>query len=273
MPTKGSLKMRTRLEVWLLTLIATAAFAPILRAQTTTAPAGAKVQATAHDLSGLWIRPRQSKHIDPARRFEAQQPAMTPWAEAKFKATRNIYSEKSAKSELNKVSGGDPTFSCFPPGVPGIYFHVAGDGRPMEILNAPGRTLEFFEYDHYVRQVWIDGRDHPKDLASTWMGDSIGKWEGDTFVIDSVGFNDKSVLDPIGHPHSDELHVVERIRRLDHDTLEDNVAITDPKAYAKPWGGQLVFVLAPSDWTVMEDICEDNVNFIDFITKANGDSK
>ena len=198
---------------------------------------------------------------------------MTSWAQAKFDSTRDIYAEATGEAIVERLSGSDPTYSCFPPGVPGIYFRVTGDARPMEIINTRGRVLQFFEYDHYVRQIWTDGRAHTPDFPSTWMGESVGKWEGDTLVVDSIGFNDKTVLDAAGHPHSDELHLVERMRRLDRNTLEVNLTVTDPKAYTKPWGGQLIFVLAPSDWAVMEDICEDNVNFIDFIKKANAGSK
>jgi len=99
------------------------------------------------------------------------------------------------------------------------------------------------------------------------MGDSIGKWEGDTLVIDTVGFNDKTWLDRGGLPHSEDLHVVERIRRVDHDTLEIKITIDDPKAYTKTWGGQLIFQLKP-DWNIMEFICEDNANFLNLQKKA-----
>ena len=267
--------MCRQFTVWALTLLAAAAWLPAVRGQNGSEPRLPKPQAkdSRPDLSGLWIRPRQSSHIDSARRFDRQQPPMTAWAQAKFKATQELYAQKTGNAVLQRLSGADPTYNCFPPGVPGIYFHVADDGKPMEIIKAPGRILEFFEYDHFVRQIWTDGRQHPQDLAATWMGDSVGKWEGDTLVVDTVGFNDKTVLDGAGHPHSEDLHVVERMRRLDRDTLEVNLTITDPKAYTKPWGGQLIFVTAPPDWTVMEDICEDNVNFLDFIKKANADPK
>ena len=79
----------------------------------------------------------------------------------------------------------------------------------------------FFEYGHFVRQIFTDGREHVKDANPTWMGDSIGKWEGDTLVVDSTGFNDKTWLDVAGHPHSEAMHIVERMRRVDHDTLTD----------------------------------------------------
>jgi len=89
------------------------------------------------------------------------------------------------------------------------------------------------------------------------MGDAIGKWEGDTLVVDVIGFNDKTWLDRIGHPHSDVLHVVERIRRADHGTLEDDITIDDPKAYGSPGRSRSTFDLQPGvdiDW---EGVCED----------------
>jgi hypothetical protein len=95
------------------------------------------------------------------------------------------------------------------------------------------------------------------------MGDAIGKWEGDTLVIDTIGFNDKTWVDMSGHPHSDAMHLVERIRRVDHNTLQNDLTIEDPKAYTKPWGGRLIFVLKPG-WSLGEMVCEDNINFSDF---------
>jgi hypothetical protein len=88
------------------------------------------------------------------------------------------------------------------------------------------------------------------------MGHAIGHYEGDTLVVDTVGFNDKTWLDRIGHPHSDQLHLVERIRRLNHDALQDDLTIEDPKAYTKPWSAQLTFQLR-SDWDIGEFICEE----------------
>jgi hypothetical protein len=96
------------------------------------------------------------------------------------------------------------------------------------------------------------------------MGDSIGTWEGDTLVVDSIGFNDKTWLDRGGHPHSDQLHVTERLRRTDQNTLQIAVTMEDPKAYTKPWGGTMTFGLRPK-WNISEMICEDNVNFDSFL--------
>jgi hypothetical protein len=78
------------------------------------------------------------------------------------------------------------------------------------------------------------------------MGESVGRYEGDTLVIDTIGFNDKTWIDQVGHPHSDALHLVERLRRVDHDTLEVQVSFDDPKAYPKPFSGKRVFKLSPA---------------------------
>ncbi len=103
------------------------------------------------------------------------------------------------------------------------------------------------------------------------MGDSIGKWEGDTLVADTVSFNDKSLIDRVGHPHSDALHVVERIRRVDQNSLEIGLTVEDPKAFTKPWNTKLIFESKP-DWKIMEQICEDNASFIDFNNKSTAKS-
>jgi hypothetical protein len=99
------------------------------------------------------------------------------------------------------------------------------------------------------------------------MGDSIGKWEGDTLVVDTVGFNDKTWLDNDGHPHSEDLHVVERIRRASHDTLTFDITIDDPKAYTKSWSGHMIFELKPG-WNLGEMVCEDNITFSDMQKKS-----
>ena len=96
------------------------------------------------------------------------------------------------------------------------------------------------------------------------MGSSIGKWEGDTFVVDTIGFNDKTWVDRLGHPHSEELHLVERFRRVDASTMEIDMTIEDPKAYSKPWTVQLRYTLRPPEWRILELVCEDDATFTDF---------
>ena len=128
---------------------------------------------------------------------------------------------------------------------------------PWEIVYARDRILIIFEYQALLRQIFIDGRKHPDDLEPTYMGHSIGKFEGDTLVVDTVGFNDKTWLDPMGLPHSDAMHLTERIRRVDHDTLVDEYTIDDPKAYTQPWKATRTFKLKP-DWQIKEYVCTEN---------------
>ena len=100
------------------------------------------------------------------------------------------------------------------------------------------------------------------------MGHSIGRWDGDTLVVDTIGLNDKTWLDTAGHPHSDALHVVERIRRVDHDTLENTLTFDDPKTYTKSWTSTIIYKLHP-DWSLREDIvCEDRI-LMDLKAKKN----
>lgn len=196
----------------------------------------------AHDLSGVWSGKEN------AVAFSATEPPLQPWAESKFKTVKPAYGPGASP-----VSN-DPLGDCLPPGVPRILLIPF----PMQIVQIPGEVVMLFEYNHFVRHIYTDRPEHPKDLRPSWMGDSIGKWEGDTLVVDTVGLNDKSWLDQVGHPHSDALHVVERIRRIDHDTLEDDLTIDDAKAYTKPWSGRQVFKLRPG-WRLMEYICEDHM--------------
>lgn len=188
---------------------------------------------------------------------------MTEWAEERFKAAKPSFGPRMVEDSNDPVN---PTVvnatGCFPPGVPRIYLHPF----PMEIIQLKNRVMLVFEFNHFIRQIYTDGRKHNTDLGPTWMGDSIGSWDEDTLVVDTIGFNDKTWLDRAGHPHSEALHVVERFRRIDHNTLQDDLTIEDPKAYTKPWSGHLVFRLKP-DWKITEMVCEDNVNFNQFLER------
>jgi hypothetical protein len=230
-------------------------------AAATKTPSATKAAAgTTPDLSGVWRRSRRPPDnkrkytlFEIALSLTNEEPPMTPWGLEKFKAAKpNVGPHAVTLAQTN-----DPVAQCFPPGVPKIYLVR---GAPLEILQAPGRVVMYFEYDHFVREIFTDGRQHTADLNPTWMGESIGKWEGTTLVVDTIGFNEKTWLDYSGHPHSDQLHLVERIQRTSHDTLVNDITIEDPKAYTKPWTSHMVFDLKP-DWKIEETICEDNANF------------
>ena len=141
----------------------------------------------------------------------------------------------------------------------------------MQIMQAPGEVVMLFEYDSMRRQIFTDGRAHDKNLGPSWMGDSIGHWEGDTLFVDTVNFNDRTWIDRIGHPHSDALHLTERIRRL-NDHLLDDITIEDPKAYSKPWTAHLDFLLQPP-WTLAERFCEEDASFLEMEKKETTHGK
>jgi hypothetical protein len=236
------MKMRKRL-IGVSLILSTVTVVPgIGAAQTAESPAKErpKDEVSSPDISGVWMGRELSKTFkgDPL-------PPLQPSADVTYKATQ--------AKDHNNHAATDPYLSCYPPGVPRILLIPF----PFEIIQTPGKIVMIFEYDHFVRQIYTDGRDHPKDLDPTWMGNSIGKWEGDTLVVDTIGFNDKTWLDMIGVPHSEALHVIERIHRVDHDTLQDDILIDDPKTFTKPWSVQKIFKLRPK-WEIMEYICEDN---------------
>lgn len=200
------------------------------------------------DLSGLWmVHPSAAAYSSFA--FTKEVPPLTAWAEEKYKAAKPVF----GPNKTTPKQSNDPVYGCFPPGLPRIYLHP----KPIEIVQLPDEVIMMFEYDRIVRHIYTDGRPHDEFLdPPLWMGDSIGKWDGDTLVIDTLGFNDKTWLDRAGLPHSDALHVTERMRRVDHETLTDDITIEDPKAFTKSWTAQTRFQLRPDlalDW---EGVCE-----------------
>ena len=189
---------------------------------------------SAPNISGVWLVEKFAPILFPKGGAPLQ-----PWAEMKLKATN--------------PQTDDPNLACLPEGVPRFMISVP---YPMEIFQGPASVLIIHEGTSVMRQIHM-GRQHPKDLDPTYAGDSIGKWEGDSLVVDTIGFNDKTWLDGGGIPHSTALHVVERIRRIDHDTLVDQFTIDDPMAYTKAITVQQVYKLKP-DWEIHEYVCEEN---------------
>ena len=234
------------------------AFVALLAAQApqSQAPAKAPGSFSARDLSGVWEMPPEAfGHYDHS--FSSGELPMTPWAEQKYAGAKPSEGPKMVTtSQLN-----DPFYTCFPPGVPRIYLHPFA----MEIVQTPTEVIQLFEYDHLVRHIYTDGRQH-NDPDPTWMGDSIGRWEGDTFVVDSIGFNDRTWLDRVGHPHSDKMHIVERFHRADAKTMQMDLTIEDSVAYTKPITKQLVFRSQPT-WKIQEHVCIDNAEFLEFDKK------
>jgi len=200
---------------WVVTIAFTLSLLLVFLASASAAPQGAKTKDSeqTRDLSGVWFT--QGK-VRANFSFEGGAPFL-PWGEERVKAGPQ-------KDTLVVL--------CIPPGVPRVWT----EPYPFEIITLPERVLIIYEYQHLIRQIYTDGRDHPKDLTPTYMGNSVGKWEGNTLVVDTIGFNDKTWIDGTKHPHSDALHVVERIQRVGNEVLKVDITIDDPKTYVSPAG-------------------------------------
>ena len=240
--------MRHRLAVPLCVVLTLTLCRAASHAQTTT---------SRPNLSGLW-QPVGSYTFDPAdprgsRAGDLEKYPMTPWGLEKFKAN------KPAHGDAQSETSNDPTNKCFPPGAPRSYVTP----YPVEFVQSPTRVAMLFEYDVVYRVVYMDGRSHPQDGEPTWMGHSIGKWEGNTLVVHTTGFNGKGWLDRVGHPYSEQLELTERFRLVDKETLQLDLTFHDPKTYTRDWTGQKIFKLKPT-WELKEYVCEDNYTFEEF---------
>jgi hypothetical protein len=146
-----------------------------------------------------------------------------------------------------------PLTRCLPVGAPADDL-LPG---PFKIIQTPGLILVRNEYENSFRQIYTDGRKAPADPEPLWLGYSVGKWEGSTLVVDTVGFNDKGWLDGIGHPRSEALHVTERFQRRDFGHLDVEVTIDDPKVYTRSFSIKFTELLQP-DGDVTEYFCSEN---------------
>jgi hypothetical protein len=184
------------------------------------------------DLSGVWYAQRP---VDPGK------PEPLPWAEA-------LLRERAANNAKDA-----PGAHCLPRGLTN-----AGALFPYKLVQTPKLLVMLFEDDiPSHRQVFLDGRAHPKDPNPRWMGYSTGHWDGDALVVETVGFDDRSWLTAQGHPHTDMMRVTERFRRPDLGHLEIEITIDDPGAYAKPWIIKRVSELDPND-DIGEYVCTEN---------------
>ena len=238
--------MRTCGIVWVSVVAVVAALGPAAMAQTSPPSDQTQQAVPSRDLSGIWaIRvPRGVPWYNYA--LAAEEPPMTPWAQARFKESKPSFGPNQSETP------NDLAYGCYPPGVPRVYAMVQAS---MQIVQVRGRVIMLFGRN--VRQVYTDGRQHPKGERLLWMGHSIGHWEGETFVIDTVSISDRTWLDRMGHPHSGALHLTERFERVAYDRLNLDMTVDDPIAYTKSWTAQRTFQLRPSSSSLGESICED----------------
>ncbi|HJZ74801.1 MAG TPA: hypothetical protein VKE51_23855 [Vicinamibacterales bacterium] len=159
-----------------------------------------------------------------------------------------------------RQSKDDPEANCLPTGIPRIAPY------PWRIVQTPTHIFFLFEGNiHSYRQIFVDGRRHPDDPDPTWYGHSTGRWEGDTLVVDTIGFNDKFWFDFRGHPHTERLHTVERYTRTSLGLLENKVTIDDPGAYSRSFTVTFTARLRPNE-ELMEYICQENNQDVKHLT-------
>jgi hypothetical protein len=188
------------------------------------------------DFSGVWEGPFIQDMTKDLRNQKGSGPlALTDWGKQKM------------------AMQVDVSVHCLPTG----YVRTTNAPFPMEIEQRPGRLIFLYEMNNNFHVVFTDGRGHPPDLDASWAGHSIGKWEGDTLVVDTIGFNGKTQLDTEGHPHSDQLHVVERFTMTDAAHFTYELTIDDPKAYAHSWKNVRTFTRLPK-YELLEYSCNEN---------------
>lgn len=202
---------------------------------------------TLPNFNGVWIR-TGSFLFDPAVRDPLK---MNPPYKPDWMKSFDEHRQRVATTGVNTL---DPTAGCLPPGMPRMMSVV----YPMEILMTPGQVTLITEWMGQIRRIYTDGRSHPEDPDITYVGHSTGRWDGGTLVIDTVAMKEDTVLDQTGMKHSADIHVIERMRLLDAQTLENQLTLEDPVAFTRPWTVTRVFKRAKPGDEMREFVCLEN---------------
>jgi hypothetical protein len=207
---------------------------PFLVACSSRVASGSPKAAGPPDLNGVWSAP----FTPDISKTLGHQPPFTAYGAERF----------AKEDEID-----DPLTKCLPIGpARGIQAGI----MPFQIVQTPSVFTILFENQHTFRIIHTDGRSHPKDLDATWFGDSIGKWDGDTLVVDTVGMDERTWLDTAGHEHSDQLHLVERFQKMDNNSIKWTVTFEDPKFFTEPWS--ITLPIARQNTEIMSYSCEEN---------------
>lgn len=205
------LSVRVAVTVGLTTML----WAPVASAQTP-------------DFSGVWlVAPGGGGPGGKVTQWMRQDPPFTPDGLARFNANKPGKGPRQAPPAF----GNDPLGDANPPGLLRTLIYP----RPVQIIQLPDRVVQLFEYGHFWRTIWTDGRAVPEDQGPYWYGYSVGTWAGDTLVVQTVGLDARAWLDEWGTPFSDEARITERWRKVDANTVQMTITVDDPRTYAKPW--------------------------------------
>jgi len=194
------------------------------------------------DLSGVWESGGAKYILDIASDLKPGDVPFQPWAKA-------LVDQRADGSH----SGEDPSANCLPRGVP----RINASPPPWRVIQKSDIIGILYESDNTWRQIFLDGRELGNNVLPAYLGYSTGKWDGDTLVVDTRGFNGKTWLDQTGKPTSDALHVTERFRRTDFGHMEIQITIDDSKVYTKPWQVKERVSLMP-DSEIFESACDNN---------------
>jgi len=193
------------------------------------------------NLSGIW-RVESYRWVNNLLP-EGQEAPFQPWAEALY------------KKRVATLGYDVPTTFCLPHAVPD---GMLVNGHPFKIIQTPDTMIHLYESMHMYRQIHTDGRALPVDPDPAWYGYSIGRWEGDTFVVETNGFRDGAWFTNRGHPRTDAAKVTERFRRVNFGYMELVATIDDPKAYTRPWTSDTIRFFLEPDTELLEHMCENN---------------
>jgi hypothetical protein len=207
------------------------------------------------DLSGVWLVKNYGGSLFYVT-GDLKPEEMLPWAAALY---------KQREDDFRRDSDG---VHCLPPGPKA---GIAVGPFPMKILQTPGLVAVLYEYQTIYRQFFTDGRALPEDPNPTWMGYSVAHWEGETLVVTTAGYNDRTALDLAGHPHTEALRLMERYRRRDVGHMDLQVTFDDSKAYTRPWTLSLEFELIP-DGQLIEYVCENERDTPHLIGKSGAEA-
>lgn len=210
------------------------------------------------DLSGIWApQPSSIPELLQSVPGAASGPPAPLGSEPIVKYFVNIFADyKSEAAPLIagiKVRNDDPALRCLPTGMPMF------DTYPMQrkIVQSPGLVLLLNENDDTFRQVFTDGRRFPENLEPSWLGSSVGRWEGDTLVVETAGLNDRSSLDLLGHTHSEKLRITERFHRVNFGTIDFQMTLDDPETFTRAFTVRFNLTLLP-DSDLLESFCSEN---------------
>jgi hypothetical protein len=220
-------------------------------------PANANKPFDKHDLSGIWTRNGTPAGYGGGgtcadcgdRGFNNDVPPMTPLGQKMFEANKPSYGRNLGSAAANEhpeehigrrravppANGTDPYQYCNPEGLTRALIYP----DPLEMNVLPNKIMQQFQWTYATRTIWTDGRKLPDDADQLrWWGYSTGHWDGDTFVVDSNGFDERTWIDHFGYPHSTDMKVQERYKRTAYDVMELSMTVTDPKIYTRPWVSQ-----------------------------------